>query len=159
MRSGSKLQVHNGTSVKTVILEDVRHQYAMVHWPGAGQYEIDLITGELLSRVQPPAGVYDVDRDTGRVRGTRLSVKHEDMPQLDEALPGDLLQLVHDGGFELLVQVVDALASEGTLRVFIQTSPYAKTVDRTYRTGWSVDQTTLQALHGNRPRLVSAATG
>ena len=145
-----EIEVINGTSTKRVSVETARGR-ATVFWPMAGQYDVDLETGELLSQVLAVNGIFSVDCMTGRVQGTRCSVVTEDLPRLELLTPGATLRLQHDhmsngDCMRVEVQVVDALPSEGTLKIYVRPERGMNHVGRTYRTGWRVPDATLKKL-------------
>ncbi len=146
MDTGEYIEVTNGTARKTILVESVSRHRVTVYWPMAGQYDIDLITGELKSRVIPVNGVFSVDCLTGRVQGTRCTVCAEDMLRLEELRPGDQLRLEHDASGAVQVDVVDALPSEAVLKIFVRTRRDSWSVDRPYATGWRVSMEALRAL-------------
>jgi hypothetical protein len=96
MDSGDQIEVTNGTSKKTIKVERVADGRATVYWHLAGQYDIDLVSGELMSQVVPINGIYSVDCQTGRVEGTRCRLLHDDLLRLEELRPGVALELEHD---------------------------------------------------------------
>jgi hypothetical protein len=131
-----------------------------VYWSPAGPYDIDLVTGELMSQVVPVSGIYSVDRLTGRVEGTRCRVSPGDMLRLDDLRPGDVLKLEHDAAVLVQVDVVDALPSEGALKIFVRTRREAA-IGHRYRTGWRVSAPALEQLRtraGLAARSAMAAT-
>lgn len=118
MNPGDEIDVRNGYANKTVKVLSVTRGRVMVDWPLVGEYAVDLLTGELY---QPPGyahGVFEVDCVTGRVVGTRSSVAVDDLPRLDSLRIGESLRL--DNGAR--GEVVDALPSEGTVKVFVANS-------------------------------------
>lgn len=146
MQPGADILVENGTAQRRIKLESVSHGRATAYWPLAGQYEVDLQTGELLSQVLAINGLYRVDCVTGRVEGTRCSVASEDLVRLEELRPGDTLRLTHDAQAYVQADVVDALPSEATLRIFVRTRLDAWHVGKPTKTGWRVTAADLRQL-------------
>ena len=101
MNPGDEIDVRNGYANKTVKVLSVTRGRVMVDWPLVGEYAVDLLTG--------------------RVAGTRSSVAVDDMPRLDSLRIGESLRL--DNGAR--GEVVDALPSEGTVKVFVANSAHS----------------------------------
>lgn len=159
MEAGADILVENGTTRKYVKLESVTRGRVTVYWPLAGQYEVDLQTGDLLSQVLPVNGLFRVDCVTGRVEGTRCCVAPEDLVRLEELRPGDTLRLTHDAQAFVQADVVDALPSEATLRIYVRTRSDAWHVGKPIKTGWRVEASALRALcelAGVEPRAAAA---
>lgn len=115
MNPGDEIDVRNGYANKTVKVVSVTRGRVVVDWPLVGEYNVDLLTGELYSPPGLAQGVFSVDTMTGRVVGTRSSVAADDLPRLDALRLGDSLLL--DNGAR--GEVVDVLASEGTVKLFV----------------------------------------
>lgn len=143
MESGNEIEVRNGYASKTVVVAQVARGRVSVRWPFVGEFEVDLVTGEL---VQPPeslSGVHSVD-GSGRVVGTRTRVSAEDLPLLDALEIGASLRL--DSG--ATAEIVDVLRSEGIVRIFVQ--PKSMTESGLWqtarRTGYRVNASVLGRL-------------
>lgn len=115
MNPGDALEVRNGYASKTVKVVLVARGRVIVDWPLVGEYHVDLLTGELYMPPGYAMGVFEVDTVTGRVIGTRASVVPEELPLLDGVQVGTPLRL--DNGTR--GEVVDALHSEGTVKIFV----------------------------------------
>lgn len=141
MNPGDEISVRNHFGIrKTVQVISVMRGRAVVRWPLVGEYEVDLLTGELFAPPPPGSSVYTVDMLTGKLLGTRASV--EDPMLLDGAEPGAELRL--DTGD--MAQVVDVLRSEGTLKVFVDHGPRKSGCYRVARTGYHVPRSQLDDL-------------
>ena len=156
MNPGDEIEVRNGYASKTVTVVSVIRGRVVVRWPLVGEYNVDLLTGELY---QPPGfahGVFSVDTMTGRVVGTRCSVMAEDFPRLDALEVGDTLQL--DNGAR--AEVVDVLRSEGTVKIFVSASVSVSGVWRTgvLRSTFRVSDRALRQLRESAG-LISAMAG
>jgi hypothetical protein len=115
MNPGDEIDVRNGYANKTVKVMSVTRGRVVVDWPLVGEYDVDLLTGELYLPPGHASGVFSVDTVTGRVVGTRSSVVPDDMLRLDELRLGQALRL--DNGSR--GEVVDVLPSEGTVKIFV----------------------------------------
>lgn len=147
MDTGDWIEVTQGNAKKTVKVEVVSRGRATVYWPLAGQYDVDLQSGELMSQVMPLNGIYRVDYLTGRVEGTRCSVPHDVLQRIDTLRPGDKLRLVHSTNVVVQAEVVDSLPSEGSLSIYVRTPREAMhVVGRPYGTGWRVTEPVLAEL-------------
>ena len=158
MDTGDQVEVINGTARRTVKVEAVARGRVTVYWPLAGQYDVDLTTGNLMHQVIPVNGIYSVDLLTGRVEGTRCTVSPKDMLQIEELRPGATLKLEHDGSGAVQVDVVDALPSEGVLKIFVRTRHDAYAIGKPYPTGWRVPAEALRVLRERAGILVAAAS-
>jgi len=143
MESGSEIEVRNGHANKTVVVASVARGRVTVRWPFVGEFEVDLVSGEL---VQPPeslSGVHSVD-ESGRVVGTRTRVTAEDLPALDSLEVGATLRL--DSG--ATAEVVDVLRSEGIVRIFVHGKSLHESGlwRRARRTGYRVTSSALGSL-------------
>ena len=115
MNPGDEIDVRNGHTNKTVRVLSVTRGRVIVDWPLVGEYDVDLLTGELYTPPGFASGVFEVDTFTGRVVGTRANVIADDLPLLDHLQIGAPLRL--DNGAR--GEVVDVLRSEGTLKLFV----------------------------------------
>lgn len=156
MNPGDEIDVRNGYSNKTVRVVSVTRGRVIVDWPLVGEYNVDLLTGELFLPPGFASGVFSVDCMTGRVVGTRSSVAAEDLPRLEQLQVGDSLLL--DNGSR--GEVVDVLRSEGTVKIFTGVSPSRSGVWRTgeLRTPFKVDGRTLTRLR-QAAGVISALAG
>ena len=155
MNPGDEIDVRNGSANKTVMVMSVTRGRVTVDWPLVGEYDVDLLTGELF---RPPGyahGVFAIDCATGRVVGSRTSVVAEDMPRLDSLQIGEALRL--DNGSR--GEVVDVIRSEGTIKLFVGSSARSG-VWRTgsLRSTFKVSPTVLQRLR-QAAGLISAMAG
>lgn len=91
----------------------------VVHWPLVGNYDVDLLTGELFVVPSYSGCVVSVDIETGRVVGQggelRLSASLVDVALLQAPRVGD--EVVLNSG--TVAQVVDVLHSEGVVRLYV----------------------------------------
>lgn len=140
MDTGDEIEVRSKYSGKTVQVARVSRGRVSVRWPHVGEFEVDLVNGELVRRPEPAFGVFSVDSMTGRVVDTRSAVTGDDMWKLDTIKVGETLQL--DSG--ATAEVVDVLRSEGILRIFVQGARGVTT--RPWRTGYRVVPLTLVRL-------------
>ncbi len=118
MNPGDEIDVRNGYASKTVKVMSVTRGRVVVDWPLVGEYDVDLLTGELFLPPGYAHGVFSVDCMTGRVVGTRSSVVVDDLPRLDALQVGESLRLNNGSRGE----VVDVLRSEGTVKLFVGNS-------------------------------------
>jgi hypothetical protein len=125
---------------KTVMVARVGRGRVSVRWPFVGEFDVDLINGELVHRPVPSFGVFTVDTMTGRIIDTRSCIASEDLPLLEEISIGATLRL--DCG--ITADVVDVLHSEGTIRIFVQGEQGVPS--RHWRTGYRVRSGTLLQL-------------
>ena len=135
--------VTNGTAKKTLPVS-ISGKRAFVLWPTVGLYEIDLSSGDVLSEMLALDGIYSIDCETGRLEGTRYVLSVHDLQRLSNLQPGAKVRLCHDCGHDVHaeVEVVDALPSEGVLRVYATTQLATErqwNVGRRYKTGWRVE--------------------
>ncbi len=152
MNPGDSISVRNHLGVrKTVQVVSVMRGRAVVSWPLVGEYEVDMVTGDLFVPGVSSSSIYDVDMLTGRLLGTRANV--EDPMLLDGAMVGAELRL--DTGD--LAQVVDVLRSEGTMKVFVDHGPQRSGEYRVARSGWCVLPDALDRLRA-RAGCVAAAS-
>jgi len=144
MNPGDEIQVHNGHSSKTVTVMRVTRGRAVVDWPLVGEYDVDLVTGELFAPPGFARGVFAVDVLTGRVEGTKTRVVVDDLLRLDGIDVGDTVGL--DNGQR--GQVVDVLPSEGTVKIYVNGSSGRSGVWRmgSLRTGYRVTADALRTL-------------
>ncbi len=155
MNPGDEIDVRNGYASKTVKVVSVTRGRVLVDWPLVGEYDVDLLTGELYTPPGYATGVFSVDCMTGRVVGTRSSVIADDLPLLDSLQVGAALRL--DNGAR--GEVVDVLRSEGTLKLFVGSTKRSGVwrtgaLRSTYRVTPSVLQKLRQAVG-----LISAMAG
>jgi len=141
METGSEIEVRNGYASKTVAVAQVARGRVSVRWPFVGEFEVDLVTGELVLR--DLSGVHSVN-EAGRVIGTRVNVTAEDLPRLDSLEVGAILRL--DSG--ATAEVVDVLRSEGIVRIFVHSkSPHESGLwQKPWRTGYRVTSSVLGCL-------------
>ncbi len=143
METGSEIEVRNGHANKTVVVASVARGRVTVRWPHVGEFEVDLVTGELVRQPEVLTGVHTLDQ-TGRVVGTRTNVTAEDLARLDSLEVGEMLRL--DSG--AVAEVVDVLRSEGIVRIFVQGKKLSESGlwQRAWRTGYRVSQQALGCL-------------
>jgi hypothetical protein len=153
MDTGDEIEVRNGFSNKTVTVVSVSRGRAVVRWPDVGEFDVDLVTGELFSPPGFAHGIFSVDCMTGRVVGTRASVVFDEMPLLDQLEVGAALRL--DNGAR--AEVVDVVRSEGTIKIFIGAASNKSGVWRTgiLRSTFRVSPQVLRQLQ-ERAGLLSA---
>lgn len=156
MNPGDEIDVRNGYANKTVRVVSVTRGRVIVDWPLVGEYNVDLLTGELFLPPGFANGVFSVDCMTGRVVGTRSSVAPEDLPRLEQLQLGDSLALDNGGRGE----VVDVLRSEGTIKIYTGGSSRRSGVWRTgeLRSKFKVTQPVLQSLR-QAAGVISALAG
>lgn len=143
MIPGDEIEVHNGTSCKTVKVMQVTRGRAIVDWPLVGEYHVDLVTGELFAPPGFARGVFAVCARTGRLEGTKVSVVFDALLRLDSCEVGATLGL--DNGQR--GQVVDVLDSEGSVKIFVSGAGSGVWRMGSLRTGYRVSSA---ALHGLR---------
>ncbi len=155
MNPGDEIDVRNGYASKTVKVVSVTRGRAIVDWPLVGEYDVDLVTGELYTPPGYASGVFEVDCLTGRVVGTRGNVIVDDLALLDHLQVGSALRL--DNGAR--GEVVDVLRSEGTVKIFVG-STRRSGVWRTgeLRSAYKVSQSVLTRLRQSAG-LISAMAG
>ncbi len=141
METGSEIQVHSGHASKTVVVAQVARGRVSVRWPHVGEFEVDLVTGELVLR--DLSGVHSIN-EAGRVIGTRVNLSAEDLPRLDSVDLGDVLRL--DSG--VTAEVVDVLRSEGIVRIFVRqrSSHESGLWQKPWRSGYRVTPSVLGQL-------------
>lgn len=141
METGNEIEVRNGYASKTVVVAQVARGRVSVRWPFVGEFEVDLVTGELVLR--DLSGVHSVN-EAGRVIGTRVNVTAEDLPRLESLEVGAVLHL--DSG--VTAEVVDVLQSEGIVRIFVHARSLHEsgTWKQPWRTGYRVNQSVLGRL-------------
>lgn len=144
MSPGDEIQVYCGNTIKTVMVAGVSRGRVVVTWPLIGEYDVDLVTGELFEPPGPARGVFSVDIARGRVLGTRTSVVVDHLLRLATLQVGDTVQL--DNGAR--AEVVDAVPSEGTLKIYVHSSGGRSGVWRmgSLRTSYRVSEAMLQQM-------------
>lgn len=113
MNPGDEIEVHNGNASKTVRVMQMNRGRVVVHWPLVGEYDVDLVTGEVYSPPGYARGVFSVDPQSGRVVGTQMRLAKDELLHLDLVDVGATLAL--DNGQS--AEVVEV--TRGSLKIYV----------------------------------------